>query len=496
MQELVEKYNNNAINKTTFMMDENLAKSATFERRGKSFQKEPMRGPALVSTQGHRFSVEGRKINYMGWQFHYGIRSSAGPALYDIRFNNSRIIYELSMQEAGSFYSANDPRQSSAQYLDSAFKFGSSDYELLKGIDCPDNAIFMDSFHFVDSGETNKNPNSVCIFEMDHGIPLRRHVEFNLSTDHFSFMAGMVDHALVVRTILVPLNYDYIADFIFYQSGMIEVRVSTSGYIIATTYYPPEATYSFQNLHRTAGTIHDHMILFKADVDVAGQQNSYQTLDVAVKNVTCPWNSLGYLMKKSVERNTKKTEKEAVLKYDFDHPKYLLMHNENSKNKYGNTRGYRIQPTHMVKQTYPDDYYVTRAAAWSKYQMVVTKHKDTERYGTSLCNQYGMGSPIFNFDEYIKDNDNIVNEDLVAWVTIGGMHIPNTEDIPVTVTSGNRWSLFIRPFGYFDEDPSMSSTDAVIIKQDDQGKKSTQTYGTPKESTCPIPDREFKYQTS
>eukprot|EP00794_Sanderia_malayensis_P008996 gene8996-9957_t len=491
--DLVTKYNNNQLNKTKLFITDDVLEAATFDRRGQSFLKKPTRGPVLVDPQGHRFDIDGRMVKYMAWQFHFGIRSSSGPALYDIRFNNSRILYELSMQEAVSFYSAHDPRQSTAQYLDSFFKIGSSNFELLAGVDCPENAVYVDTSHFVDTGVTEKRKNSACIFEINNGVPLRRHVEFDLNNGKFSFVAGMADQALVLRMILTPFNYDYITDFIFYQTGAIEVRLSTSGYILATSYYPEESKYAFENLPHITGTLHDHMIFYKADLDVAGQQNSYQTLDVAVENVTCPWNRLGYLTKKSIQRNTKKTEKEALLNYNFDLPKYLVFHNENAKNKFNIPRGYRIQNNHMVKQKYPDDYYVTKSSPWSKYQLVVTKHKDNERYGSSIFNQHGMANPVFNFEQYINDNDDIVNEDLVAWVTIGGLHIPSAEDIPVTVTSGNRWSFFIRPFNYFDEDPSMSSTDAVQIVQNSKGERKVETYGTPKGQSCPLLDRNFTY---
>ncbi|XP_065066376.1 diamine oxidase [copper-containing]-like [Rhopilema esculentum] len=490
--ELVQKYRQGTINKTVLTFTSSQDLSASFRRRGKSFLKSPMREPTLVSPQGRRFDVAGRKISYMGWDFHFGMRSSAGPALYDIRFNNTRIMYELSMQEATSFYSANDPRQSSAQYFDSAFRIGSTNYELIKGIDCPEEAVFFDSYHFVDTANAAKHPKSICVFEINNGIPIRRHIGFD-SASSFSYVAGLVDSALVIRTVLTPQNYDYIIDFIFYQTGAVETRLSTSGYIIASSYYPTEAPYAYESLPRTQGTIHDHIILFKADLDVVGTKNSYQTLDVQTKNVSVPWNDVGYLIKKQVVRNTKKTEKQALLNYNFDHPKYLVVHNENAKNKYGNPRGYRLQLDSMVKQKYPDDYFVTKAAAWSKYQLAVTKYKDGERYGSSIYNQHGMDPPAFDFDEYVKDDENIENQDLVAWVSLGCLHVPNTEDIPVTVTPGNRFSFFVRPYGYFDEDPSMSSTNAVIVSTDGKGGTKVEKYGTPDDSSCPVPKRTITF---
>lgn len=60
-------------------------------------------------------------------------------------------------------------------------------------------------------------------------------------------------------------------------------------------------------------------------------------------------------------------------------------------------------------------------------------------------------------------------QDLVAWATVGFLHIPHSEDIPNTATPGNSVGFFLRPFNFFDEDPSLASENTVIIRPDQQG---------------------------
>ena len=36
--------------------------------------------------------------------------------------------------------------------------------------------------------------------------------------------------------------------------------------------------------------------------------------------------------------------------------------------------------------------------------------------------------------QFQEDDDRIVDEDLVSWITLGVNHIPTAEDIPVTTT--------------------------------------------------------------
>ena len=69
-----------------------------------------------------------------------------------------------------------------------------------------------------------------------------------------------------------------------------------------------------------------------------------------------------------------------------------------------------------------------------------------------------------DFRKYLMDNDSIVSEDLVAWVAIGAMHIPHSEDLPNTARAANSAHFFIRPFNYLDQDPSIGSTNAKDAK--------------------------------
>ena len=57
-------------------------------------------------------------------------------------------------------------------------------------------------------------------------------------------------------------------------------------------------------------------------------------------------------------------------------------------------------------------------------------------------------------------------QDLVAWVTAGFLHIPHAEDIPNTVTVGNGVGFYLRPYNFFDEDPSFYSADSIYFRED------------------------------
>lgn len=439
---------------------------SSYERRGAAQPHKPLRPPEVFEPDGKRYTVSGQHIEYMGWSFDFRVRSSSGLQLFDIRFKNERIIYELSLQEAEAYYSGFDMTQMATNFLDSLWGLGFSNYELVSGVDCPNTATFFNNVHFCDTDKPQEIRKAVCLFEMNTAIPLRRHFD-NDHAGGYRFYGGMPGSVLILRTITTAYNYDYVFDYVFHPNGVIEVRVSTTGYVQATHWTSAEKPYGYQIYKGVAGTLHDHIMNYKVDFDVVERKNSYETIDIEIENITNPWYPGRYHVQKVLKRSIKNTEKASLFTYNFDRPKYLNFLSERSRNSNGVNRGYRIQIRDMAKQLYPDSWAPARGAAWSRYQMAVTRYNNTEERSSSMYNQINPFEPVVDFRKFFSNDENIRDEDLVAWVSVGSFHIPHSEDIPNTATAGNTIGFFIRPFNFFDEDPSMASTDAVLITPTD-----------------------------
>lgn len=85
--------------------------------------------------------------------------------------------------------------------------------------------------------------------------------------------------------------------------------------------------------------------------------------------------------------------------------------------------------------------------------MAVLQRKETEQRSCRvLYDMQAPGDPLVTFDSFIS-GDPVQNTDLVAWVTVGTIHTPSAEDVPVTTTSTTAVRFFIRPVNYFDESP-------------------------------------------
>ncbi|KAK2832799.1 hypothetical protein Q5P01_016688 [Channa striata] len=415
-------------------------------------------GPQLFYAQGKRYSVSKNHVVYLDWSFAFGLSSLTGMRVFDVKFRDERIIYELSVQEAMSVYGSVTPGMMLTKFLDSSIGIGRFAHELVRGVDCPHEATFVDTYRYIDAPAPIRFRNSICIFEHNMGQPLRRHFA---DFFHNSF-GGMVNSALVFRTITAIGNYDYMWDFIFYQTGAVEAKVHATGYISSSYMVKDAQKHGHQVADKVLGNIHTHFINFKVDLDVQGVKNYFQTKDMNFVNVSVPWKPDRYAMVPQLVENQVKTEKDAALRYNSKIPRYLHIAS-NKTNRWGHQRSYRLQVYSFAGDHLPESEAEEAAMSWARYKVAITKHKDLEQTSSSLYSQNNMWEPAVDFSKYIEDNENIENEDLVAWVTAGFLHIPHAEDIPNTVTVGNGGGVLLRPHNYFDEDPSIHSADAVYF---------------------------------
>jgi len=224
-------------------------------------------GPQLFYAEGKRFSVSQNQVLYLDWSFAFGLSSLTGMRVFDVRFKGERIVYELSVQEAVSVYGSMTPGSIITKFIDSGIGIGRYAHELVRGVDCPHEAVYIDTYRYIDTAVPVRFRNSICIFEHNMGQPLRRHFS---DFFHHSY-GGLVNSALVVRTITAIENYDYMWDFVFYQNGAVEAKVHATGYISATYLVDGSLKYGHKVADKVLGNIHTHFVNFKVDLDVSGE---------------------------------------------------------------------------------------------------------------------------------------------------------------------------------------------------------------------------------
>lgn len=373
-------------------------------------RQEP--APVMVQPGGPRFRIDEKErfISWMGFEFFISTSSDTAVSLHDIRFKGDRVIYEVGLQEALSHYAGDDPQQGSLEYLDTTFLMGGQAYELVAGYDCPAYATFLSAtYHLGDSTVTNKD--SICIFEYTADHALQRHT----SDSQVSISRNTY---LVVRSVSTLGNYDYTIDYIFYLDGAIEVKVRASGFIFGAFWAAragEEDEYGYKVHDAMATSMHDHVINFKADLDIAGTANTMMRVAIEPLIKDFPWDD-----KKTRPRNTMHLKKSVVEKETgFDWPRnsgemYIII-NENATNAWGAKRGYRIgagtgmgNPSHL---SFLNSTSLGKSADWAYRDLWVVKQKDTEPKSANSLNYFEPFHPLVDFSKIVDDED-ITQEDL------------------------------------------------------------------------------------
>ncbi|XP_047213721.1 primary amine oxidase, liver isozyme-like [Girardinichthys multiradiatus] len=451
VEELKMEYNNGKVKKIVYKESPDYG---SLKPRKKPLQLPPQQ----FYSEGKRYSIGYNHVLYLDWSFAFGLSSLTGMRVFDVRFNGERIAYEISVQEAMSVYGSVTPGMILTKFLDSSIGIGRFAHELVRGVDCPYNADYVDTYRYIDVSVPVRFRNSICIFEHNMGQPLRRHF-----ADFFhNSYGGMVNSALIFRTITAIGNYDYMWDFIFYQSGSVEAKVHATGYISSSYLVDGNLKYGHQVAENVLGNIHTHFINFKVDLDVAGVENVFQIKDMEFVNVSLPWMPDRHAMVPRLVEKQLQTEQEAAQRFDTKTPRYLHIASKKT-NRWGHQRTYKLQVFSFAGDHLPENQVEERSMSWARYKVAITKQKDSEQTSSSLYNQNDIWTPAVDFSKYIEDNESIEDQDLVAWVTTGFLHIPHAEDIPNTVTVGNGGGVILRPHNYFDEDPSIHSTDSVYL---------------------------------
>jgi len=460
---LLEAYNNGAIRKVAFpsgYRDDILERTMPQPLLGGLIDgyraNSEMPGPTLTSPPEKRFSVDGHKIEYLGWSFEIGASQYKGPAVFDVKFMGHKIAHEIALSEVGVVYSGDASSGSNTVYLDSTFGVGEFS-DAIPGVDCPKYATLLKASWFNSYSQSAVVANSICVFEMWDGSSLWRRRD--------KFASGMRGHKLVVRIPMAVGNYDYIVSFEFMLDGKLRVDSTASGFL-QTMYWDKENPLRPEGANRdpfgyrvsdyTHGSMHDHSIGWKVDLDVLGTDNTFKTMHWKAGSPEEAFNSQeginisekpSYFLYDETRYFVEEVKSEEVgLNINLAEPKFWVVQNSNEMNSWGNEKGYRIVPDMPASQVLVD-HPSMKALGYTKYHAMVTKRHENERHLTGNYDLNQLAEAEIDASTWLND-ENIENEDLVVWLNVAFNHLPTSEDVPITPSIGAGFTL--KPFNFFD----------------------------------------------
>jgi primary-amine oxidase len=419
----------------------------------------PLKPVRLIADKGGNIKVtDNIEIGWHRWSLHARPDKRAGLILSLVRFKDADqdrlMAYQLNISEMFVPYMDPDANWIYRTFMDAGeFGLGYLLSSLKPGIDCPENAKFLDLTFPNDVGGTFTRPNGLCLFERANGDPAWRHYSSGRKS-----VTGVPQVELVVRHIPTLGNYDYVIDYVFSPQGNIQLRVGSTGFdatrsVVSKNMEDPTAAsdtaYGNMIAPYTVAPFHDHYFNFRLDLDVDGQKNTLlrdMFVSGAAQNAG-PRKSLWTL-------STKRYLKEGpiVAPHEAGGTGPLRISNAGVKNLHKQSPSLWLQAHHDAQSILDPADPPQARAGFSAHQFWVTQHKADELWAAGLypnLSQVDDGLPRF-----VADAATIVDEDLVLWYTMGFRHVTRPEDFPILPTFWHE--MTIRPVFFFDRDPSMT----------------------------------------
>ncbi|MDT8399331.1 MAG: hypothetical protein RQ899_12015 [Pseudomonadales bacterium] len=406
----------------------------------------------IVTPEGSNIQIDGSMINWDNWHFHLRTDQRVGPVIslvsYDDRGERRDIAYQISVSEMFVPYMDPAATWSWKAYMDvGEYGFGLLSSPLKPGADCPESALYLDQVIADDLGNPLVLQNSVCVFERPTGGPLWRHVG-----DIADASVAAVE--LVARMAPVVGNYDYLVDYVFTKAGDIDVRAGAAGIdavkavaaqSLAAEGVEDETAYGTMIANGLVGINHDHFISFRVDLDIDGQANRAVFDKVTTRRLprSNPRRSLWTVDPETVSR-------EGALQQTMSEG-FLRIESAGRKNKMGYATGYQLYPGHNATSMLSSNDPLQARADWSREPLWLTRYAANERYASG--DYPNQNSEPDGLMQWTTDREDIENEDIVLWYTVGFRHITRAEDWPGMPTL---WHSFrLRPFNFFDGSPVM-----------------------------------------
>ncbi len=412
---------------------------------------------SVMQPMGPSFTLDGQEVSWQHWKFHFRVDPRRGIVLSLVRYEDGTrerpVMYQGSLSElVVPYMDPNEPWVAQAFFDLGSYPsvFGGVASTLEPGLDCPSNAVYVNSMVMRDKGGPAERARAACLFERLTGDPAWRH-----GRDGGSVVESRARRDLVLRMILTAGNYDYVFDWVFRQDGAISVNVGATGVDQVKGAKGKDATAGLDDLSYgrfiapfLIGINHSHHFSFRLDMDVDGTANSVMVDRLVTERLPA---TSGRKSIWKVESSSAKTESEGMRHSTMSAPEIWRVVNPVVKGAYGDPVGYEISGGHGAMTLMLPDDYLQKRAAFTDHTLWVTPYRADELYAAG---DYPTGSVAGDgLARWTSANRPVADTDVVVWYTLGFHHVPRPEDWPVMPVAWH--GLEIRPVGFFARNPAI-----------------------------------------
>ncbi len=221
-----------------------------------------------------------------------------------------------------------------------------------------------------------------------------------------------------------------------------------------------------------ASSLHDHVISFKADLDIVGTANDLVKLAIEPATVTYEWDQPEVKQRSTMRMKEYAVDTETGLDWPHNSGQLYVVYSASAKNAWGQRRGYRIVSGTGIGNTphltVLNSTALGRSARWAERDIWVVRHHDTEPRSADPLNYVDPEMPPVDFAE-IADGESLdrlaadaeYDGDLVLYVNVGSHHVPHSGDIPNTLMHTSASSVMFTPHNFVDRDASRETVQGV-----------------------------------
>ncbi|NKE57386.1 primary-amine oxidase [Lentzea sp. PSKA42] len=402
----------------------------------------------ITQPEGPSFTVSGNVIEWQRWRLHVHVDAVEGLVVSDVSYLDGErrrsVLHRAAISEMVVPYGDTSDDFYFRNVFDAGeYNLGKTVGSLALGCDCLGEIRYLDAVLSDESGTPQTITNAICMHEEDYGI-LWKHWNFRYA----SSPEVRRSRRFVVSAIHTIGNYEYGFFWYFYLDGTIQFESKLTG-IVQTRAVAPGTTPEFGTLvaPQLDAPNHQHMFNMRLDLEIDGPANTVLEVD-AVGLPMGPGNEHGNAI---VARKTEITnERDARRACDPLAARTWKVVNPNVVNRFGAPVGYKLVPFVGPTLLAAPESDLAKRAEFARHHLWVTRYDPKELHAAG---DYPNQHPGDGIGEWVRQERDLVNTDVVLWHTFGTSHLPRPEDWPIMPCEYVGFSL--KPAGFFDRNPSL-----------------------------------------
>jgi primary-amine oxidase len=428
----------------------------------------PLKPMHITQPEGTSFTLRDNEVSWDRWRFRIGFNTREGLVIYQVRYEDGgrerSILYRGSVSEMLVPYGDPDVCWAWRNAFDEGeYGLGKLGAPLIAGQNAAAHATLLSPVMANDLGDIVTFTNRVEIFEQP-GAGLWSHWEYAAGP------AGRRMAELWVGFTATVGNYDYSYHWIFRTDASIEVRVELNGILlmkgvqtrVCQACQPKPASRVQEPREDRFGTLvapnivapnHQHFISMRLDFDIDGVSNT-------VKEINVQGLSRGRANPNGNAIEARSTvllrERAAARDASPSSQRSWVIVNPNYPTELGHFPGYALMPKGNAVPFLHKNSPVRRIAGFIDHQFFTTRYRSEEQFAAG--NYPTLSVQYESLRDWVRDDESIVNQDVVIWYTLGVTHIPRAEDFPIMPSEST--GFLISPKGFFNRSPALDIPEA------------------------------------